>query len=72
MSCKSENTMTEDHRPFCPIPHLGCCIYDRCNFWDEEKQECSGEGIDEYTPLDDTAPVSLDSPCTIQWTEDYD
>jgi len=64
--------MIDDSRPICPIPHLGYCIYERCNFWDEDKQECSGDCIGEYSPLDDTTPVSLDSLCTIYWTEDND
>jgi hypothetical protein len=64
--------MTDDNRPICPIPHLGYCIDERCNFWDEEKQECSGDCIGDYTPLGGATPVSLDSTCTIYWTEDND
>jgi len=64
--------MTEDHRTVCPIPHLGYCVYERCNFWDEEKQECSGLCIGDYSPLDETSTTSFDSPCIIHWTEDYD
>jgi len=39
----------------CPIPHLGYCIYERCNFWDEDRQECSGLCFGDYDPLEETA-----------------
>ena len=41
-----------DNHPICPIPHLGYCIYEHCNFWDEELQECSGLCIGGYAPLE--------------------
>jgi hypothetical protein len=31
--------MREENRIVCPIPYLGYCVYERCNFWDEEAQE---------------------------------
>ena len=40
--------MENQHRPVCPIPQLGYCIYERCNFWDEERQECSGLCFGDY------------------------
>uniref|UniRef100_A0A7V4G8I1 Uncharacterized protein n=1 Tax=Desulfobacca acetoxidans TaxID=60893 RepID=A0A7V4G8I1_9BACT len=64
--------MTGDTRMMCPIPHLGYCIYERCNFWDEQKQECSGLCFGEYDPLRETSASHPDSPCTIYWTEDSD
>ena len=64
--------MTDHSRPVCPIPHLGYCVYERCNFWDEERQECSGLCLGEYSPLEETLAGPTDSPCTIHWTEDYD
>ena len=56
----------------CPIPHLGTCVGERCNFWDEDRQECSGLCIGEYDPLEETASPGPDTPCTIPWTEDLD
>ena len=64
--------MTEDSYIICPIPHLGYCIYERCPFWDKERQECSGLGIGEDDPLGETAWPHPDTPCTIHWTEDFD
>ena len=48
---------------------MGYCIYERCNFWDEGGQECSGLcfGIE-----DETVSQDPHSPCTIYWTEDFD
>lgn len=62
----------EDRRPVCPIPHLGFCIYERCNFWDEAKQECSGLCFSDHSPLDDREPRPADGPGLIHWTEDTD
>jgi hypothetical protein len=63
--------MQEDRRPVCPIPHLGYCVGEPCNFWDEEAQECSGDCIGEYDLLG-AVPNSGDFPCIIYWTEDND
>jgi hypothetical protein len=64
--------MPDHTRPICPIPNLGYCISERCNFWDEERQECSGACFGEYEALEGTASPQTDSPCTIYWTEDFD
>jgi hypothetical protein len=64
--------MTDQTHPVCPIPYLGRCIFERCNFWDEERQECSGLCLGEYDTLDETTSPQPDSPCTIHWTEDFD
>ncbi len=64
--------MQENNRTVCPIPHLGYCVYERCNFWDEEQQECSGLCFSDYSPLEDQEQPPFEGPCTIYWTEDYD
>ncbi len=64
--------MPDHTRPVCPIPYLGHCISERCTFWDDERQECSGLCFGEYEALEDTASPRPDSPCTIYWTEDVD
>jgi|UniRef100_A0A7C5AL57 hypothetical protein len=56
----------------CPIPHLGYCVYERCNFWDHEKGECSGLCFGEYTPLDADPGFKGEGACIIWWIEDSD
>ncbi len=58
--------------PVCPIPHLGYCIYERDNFWEEARQECSGLCFRDADSLEETASPDPNSPCTIYWTEDFD
>jgi len=36
--------MSEDHTSVCPIPGLGHCLGERCNFWDPQKG-CVGVGL---------------------------
>lgn len=36
--------MAETYSPACPIPGLGHCVGERCNFWDPD-QGCLGTGI---------------------------
>lgn len=62
--------MPDDRRPVCPLPHLGFCVQERCNFWDEARQECSGACFGDYVPLE--APWLAETPCVIYWTEDND
>ncbi len=64
--------MSDYHITVCPIPQVGYCIAERCNFWDEEKQECSGLCLGEYAPLEETLSPPGDWPCTLYWTEDCD
>jgi hypothetical protein len=52
--------------PICPFPGLGHCVRERCNFWDEEKEECTADCWD-----DGSAPHP-DEPCLITFYEDYD
>jgi hypothetical protein len=58
--------------PICPIPGLGYCVRERCNFWDEEKEECTGDCFDTYDQLDTTDASDSDAPCVISFYEDYD
>ncbi len=64
--------MNPDDRTVCPLPHLGYCVRERCNFWDETAQQCSGLCFDDYFSLEDRNPPSLEALCTVYWTEDYD
>jgi hypothetical protein len=36
--------MNEEATPLCPIPGLGHCVAERCNFWDPD-QGCLGQGL---------------------------
>ena len=36
--------MDKDIIPICPLPNIGPCVEERCNFWDDEAG-CTGEGI---------------------------
>jgi len=36
--------MNASDTPICPIPGLGHCVGDRCNYWDAEKG-CIGVGM---------------------------
>ncbi len=62
----------QDDRTICPIPYQGYCVYQRCNFWDEERQECSGLCFGEYQPLETPDSFNSEGACVIYWTEDDD
>ena len=64
--------MDDYRKVICPIPQFGYCIYERCNFWDEARQECSGHYFGDADSLEETASPDPNSPCTIYWTEDFD
>jgi hypothetical protein len=64
--------MRDDTTPICPIPHLGYCIRERCNFWDEEAEQCTGDCFGHYDPLEPGSPGHLDNPCVIPFCEDLD
>jgi len=36
--------MNADATSFCPLPNIGPCVGERCNYWDPE-QGCAGVGI---------------------------
>jgi hypothetical protein len=59
--------MQRDHTtPICPLPGLGHCVRERCNFWDEDKEECTADCFDDGSIPDP------DGPCLITFYEDYD
>jgi len=64
--------MVDHTTPLCPIPGLGHCIRERCNFWDEVKEECTADCFASPGPLDATDPPELDPACVISFYEDYD
>lgn len=36
--------MNVDYTPICPLPNIGPCVGECCNFWDEEAG-CTGVGV---------------------------
>ena len=64
--------MIDHTTPICPLPGLGPCVRERCNFWDEEQEECAADCNQTCDPIDATSQADLESPCVISFEEDYD
>jgi hypothetical protein len=65
--------MIRDHTlPLCPIPGQGHCVRERCNFWDEDREECTGACFDTSDPGEAASQSDPDAPCVISFYEDYD
>jgi len=64
--------MRDDTTPICPLPGLGYCVRERCNFWDEDSQECTAACFEAGDPLDAGSPADPDAPCVISFYEDFD
>ncbi|MFZ5453507.1 MAG: hypothetical protein ACOZF2_16735 [Thermodesulfobacteriota bacterium] len=61
--------MTTPDQTLCPIPHMGYCIYEKCPYWDQDRQECDADCLKNQ---ESSPEQSYDGPCTIHWTEDND
>ena len=44
--------MRDHTTPICPLPGLGHCVRERCNFWDEDNEECTSDCFDTCDPVD--------------------
>jgi hypothetical protein len=65
--------MLRDHTTIiCPLPGMGHCIREPCNFWDEGREECACDCFDTGGPGQADAPGTPDWPCVISYDEDYD
>jgi len=64
--------MRDHTTPICPIPGLGYCIRERCNFWDEDQEECTADCFEARDPLAADSPEGSDWPCVISFYEEYD
>jgi len=64
--------MINDSTPICPLPGLGPCVRERCNFWDADQQECTSDCLAAFDPIDVTSKPDLETPCVISFYEDYD
>jgi hypothetical protein len=56
----------------CPQPGLGHCVRERCNFWDEAKEECTADGFETGDPAASGSTRDPNGPCVITFYEDYD
>jgi hypothetical protein len=62
----------QDHTtPICPLPGLGHCVRERCNFWDEDKEVCTADCFDATDPHT-AAGFNPDGDCIIGCYEDLD
>jgi hypothetical protein len=64
--------MRDQTTPICPLPGLGHCVRERCNFWDEKSQECASDCLDIHNPMDATRKLDPGAPCVISFYEDDD
>jgi hypothetical protein len=58
--------------PICPLPGLGHCVRERCNFWDLDREECTCDCFEALEPEGGGSPGNLDAPCLMPYYEDYD
>ncbi|MBM4296033.1 MAG: hypothetical protein FJ126_14185 [Deltaproteobacteria bacterium] len=65
--------MDNTNQTLCPIPDMGYCLYERCPYWDQERQECDAACYqDAKGQFIESDSSSGDFPCTITWTEEID
>jgi hypothetical protein len=64
--------MRDDTTPICPLPGLGHCVRERCNFWDEEKEECASDCLEAHNPMEAASELDPGMSCVIFCYEDYD
>ena len=65
--------MLRDHTSLiCPIPGLGHCVRECCNFWDEDNEECTSDCLDTCATVEAGLPRDPDWPCVTSFYEDYD
>jgi hypothetical protein len=62
----------DETTPICPIPGLGHCVRERCNFWDEDREECTAACFDTGDPVDAGPEPDPNASCLISFYEDYD
>jgi hypothetical protein len=62
--------MRSPESPFCPIPGMGYCIRERCNYWHEAKEECTATCFDSTDQ--ESGAADPDGGCLITFYEDFD
>ena len=65
-------TIRDHTSPICPLPGLGHCVRDRCNFWDEAKEECTADCYETCDPGGAGPGRDPGGPCLISFYEDHD
>jgi hypothetical protein len=56
----------------CPLPGMGHCVRERCNFWDGDREACTCGCFDTGGPGKAGSTGNSDWPCVISFDEDYD
>jgi hypothetical protein len=64
--------MNDTVSPFCPIPNIGYCVRERCNFWDEDQEECTAACFDAQDQAQPDNAFHPDGSCLITFYEDLD
>ncbi|MGB8991267.1 MAG: hypothetical protein WCD80_04355 [Desulfobaccales bacterium] len=64
--------MSGDTSPICPLPGLGYCVRERCNFWDDDHEECTAACFCNNDPMDAGSQPDPDAPWVMSFYEDYD
>jgi len=64
--------MILDTTPICAIPRMRYCVWERCNFWDDDKEEGTAACFDTWNMVDAQLLGNPDWPCVISFYEDYD
>jgi len=65
--------MMRDHTtPICPLPGLGHCVRERCNFWDEDREECTAACFEARDQAQSDYSFDSEGPCVINFQEDHD
>jgi hypothetical protein len=65
--------MIRDHTILiCPLPGLGQCVRERCNFWDMDREECTCDCFDACDPVEAGSPGNPGGSCLISFIEDFD
>jgi len=65
-------TLDKPDQVTCPIPDMGFCLYDRCPYWDSQRQECDAACYQDAAGEVSQSDSSWEFPCTINWTEEID
>jgi hypothetical protein len=63
-------TMNSPTSPICPLPGLGYCVRERCNFWDEAQEECTAACYE--ATEQESGAAGCDAGCLISFCEDFD
>jgi hypothetical protein len=64
--------MRDHSTPRCLIPDPGQCFRKCDKLPDAANQEYTGDCCPTSDPIDATSGLELDTPCVIQYCEDYD